>query len=415
MWCSARQLVPPACLGPQQLLLRTACLASVLLGCPAAALPESACRAEQTAGAAAAAQLPEESSFPEQPAVPASALVQSVASRGSTVQEFEQALHVLVEKRDTLPVLCYVVVVILVACGALVAASFTSSQAEQERRKEALDAKPHTSPAGVRKEQASGPPSAQNTPPTPAFLKKLMMPEPCSPPQRARATSPVPQVNFSPSPPKQSTPRSPRRSPRKVNRPWCQGSTACPALVVPAGSESVVAMRLPTDSQVLKTLLDIVDLEGVPVLMAEVTRASPPAPGRSSQEQPSIVLMRLLPGAGRNLCMGQAAEGSQGRPAIDVCSSDGALFGKLNWVESEDVGHFVLRVGSEEKTKMVFQGNFVGHRIQVLDDEKRLLAHCEPCAVAKHPGVQFMRITVKPQVDAGVILVCFAAIVEQLA
>eukprot|EP00930_Biecheleria_cincta_P032527 TRINITY_DN22572_c0_g1_i2.p1 TRINITY_DN22572_c0_g1~~TRINITY_DN22572_c0_g1_i2.p1 ORF type:complete len:409 (+),score=79.92 TRINITY_DN22572_c0_g1_i2:59-1285(+) len=408
MWCSAQQLVTPNCLRPQWLLLSTSCLA-VLLGCPVAALPESSCSdAEQSSAAG--------SSFPEQPAVPASALVQLASSRGSTgtAQDFKQALRNFVQKADALPVLCYVAVALPVACAALVAASFTSSQAEQERRNE-LEAEPDGSPA-QRTEHASGPLGMHNTPPTPPLLKRLMMPDSSSSPQKARSTSPVPQVNFSPSSPRQRTPRSPRKSARKVHQSWCQGSTACPALVVLAGSESVVAMRLPTDSQVNKTMLDIVDMNGVPVLMAEVTRASPAAPGRGSQEQqPSVALMRLSPGVGGNLCMGQAAENPQGGPAVDVCTSEGDLFGKLSWVESEDVGHFVLRVGREEKTKMLFQGNFVGHRIQVLDDEKRLLAHCEPCAVAKHPGVQFMRITVKPQVDAGVILVCFAAIVEQLA
>jgi len=246
---------------------------------------------------------------------------------------------------------------------------------------------------------------------------------------------------YSPSRPStahQPVPAVVSQRPSSAPRAWCTSATACPELVVPAGSESVLAVRVLNRYPLSQTSqqLDIVDLDGMPVLKAEVC---PPAPSfptfgaeafrdgstGSFQEQPAVALKMLEREARQSLLRqprkprldaGALALGyhstASGEPAMDVCSADGRLWGKLQRTRA---GRFALQVGKQAQTKMVFNGRFEAHDIQVHDENNEMLAQVELCSIPTEPGSSFYRVTIQPQVDAGVMLVCLLSIDEMNA
>jgi len=265
----------------------------------------------------------------------------------------------------------------------------------------------------------SVPGSTASVPPRPSYRAAAYTPS-----RPSTAHQPLPAVvseRFTPAP-----------------RAWCTSATACPELVVPAGSESVLAVRVMNRYPLSQTSqqLDIVDLDGMPVLKAEVC---PPAPSfptfgaealrdgstGSIQEQPAVVLKMLEREARQSLLRhprkarldaGALALGyhstASGEPAMDVCSADGRLWGKLQRTRA---GRFALQVGKQAQTKMVFNGRFEAHDIQVHDENNELLAQVELCSIPTEPGSSFYRVTIQPQVDAGVMLVCLLSIDEMNA
>lgn len=228
--------------------------------------------------------------------------------------------------------------------------------------------------------------------------------------------------------------------PTVAPRAWCTSATACPELVVPAGSESVLAVRVMQKYPASQSAqhLDIVDLDGMPVLMAEVWPPETPSwptfgveaikqsRAGSSQEQPAVILKMLEREARQSLLrhprkarldtgtltLGYHGKDSAGEAAMDICSADGRLWGKLQRTRA---GRFALQVGKQAQTKMIFNGHFEEHDIQVFDENNQLLAQVELCSIPTEPGSSFYRVTIQPQVDAGVMLVCLLSIDEMNA
>jgi len=219
---------------------------------------------------------------------------------------------------------------------------------------------------------------------------------------------------------------------------------ACAELVVPPGSESVLAMRIPTASQaVAKTSVDILSLDGTPLLKGDISfpnpvvysfsgnsmmsspRLSYPG-GRSSEvvQGAAITLKRFKveathsllktprPGlTDTTLATGFLATGSRGQPALSVCGADGTCWGKL---EKTLAGHFALLVNSDSTANMAFKGKYQDHDIQVIGENQQLLAKVQPFNMSTQPDGKFISVTIRPNVDAGVILVCMMAHLHSL-
>jgi hypothetical protein len=203
-------------------------------------------------------------------------------------------------------------------------------------------------------------------------------------------------------------------------------------------------MRVPTASQAAaKTSVDIVSLDGTPLLKGDISfpnpvvysfsgnsmmsspRLSYPG-GRSSEvvQGAAITLKRFKveathsllktprPGlTDTTLATGFLATGSRGQPALSVCGADGTCWGKL---EKTLAGHFALLVNSDSTANMAFKGKYEDHDIQVIGESKQLLAKVQPLTMSTQPDGKFMSVTIRPNVDAGVILVCMMAHLHSL-
>eukprot|EP00930_Biecheleria_cincta_P039147 TRINITY_DN26932_c0_g1_i1.p1 TRINITY_DN26932_c0_g1~~TRINITY_DN26932_c0_g1_i1.p1 ORF type:complete len:432 (-),score=43.87 TRINITY_DN26932_c0_g1_i1:177-1403(-) len=111
------------------------------------------------------------------------------------------------------------------------------------------------------------------------------------------------------------------------------------------------------------------------------------------------------------LVTGVLATGSRGQPALSVCGADGTCWGKL---EKTLAGHFALLVSGDSMANMAFKGNYRDHDIQVLGENQQLLAKVELFNMSTQPDHKFISVTIRPMVDAGVILVCMIAHLHSL-
>eukprot|EP00930_Biecheleria_cincta_P039148 TRINITY_DN26932_c0_g1_i2.p1 TRINITY_DN26932_c0_g1~~TRINITY_DN26932_c0_g1_i2.p1 ORF type:complete len:480 (-),score=49.76 TRINITY_DN26932_c0_g1_i2:177-1547(-) len=219
---------------------------------------------------------------------------------------------------------------------------------------------------------------------------------------------------------------------------------ACAELVVPPGSESVLAIRIPTVAQAkARTSVDIFSLDGTPLLTGEVVfhdpvvysfsgnammsspRLSYPGGRKSEVGQGAAITLKRFkveathsllktPRSGltdTTLVTGVLATGSRGQPALSVCGADGTCWGKL---EKTLAGHFALLVSGDSMANMAFKGNYRDHDIQVLGENQQLLAKVELFNMSTQPDHKFISVTIRPMVDAGVILVCMIAHLHSL-
>jgi len=208
----------------------------------------------------------------------------------------------------------------------------------------------------------------------------------------------------------------------------------CPGLVVPRGSECVLAMQplAPGRGPRESCKVEVLDLRGKHVLRAAVGRpllwpqtdGDSALPPFSTKRAPAVTLRMLQPASTPALA---AAANSQGRlydsSVLSVCreglgpegrqmsvfDANGRLFGAL--AKDPTRPRYILS-SSRGEGAVHFDGLFSSHTVVVANDQQEQLADAEPCSMAFNPQGKFVRLRVSSGVDVGLVLVGLVCIGE---
>eukprot|EP00931_Biecheleriopsis_adriatica_P004109 TRINITY_DN105827_c0_g1_i1.p1 TRINITY_DN105827_c0_g1~~TRINITY_DN105827_c0_g1_i1.p1 ORF type:complete len:482 (+),score=83.98 TRINITY_DN105827_c0_g1_i1:136-1581(+) len=241
-------------------------------------------------------------------------------------------------------------------------------------------------------------------------------------------------------PPQPSSPSVPTAKQQLKSR------TLCPGLVVPLGSECVLAVRLDPRATGRKSTsevaVDILDLSGKPVLRAKVNPAVKALPSlggdarasswsagavsaaREKGQQPSVVLTTIQPAPGPSLlessvpgrtgysdssalalCYMTNKDGSLG---MDICRANGGLYGRLGRDPSRP--RYVLRGGEASEVRLFFDGIFEDHAVLITDGQQEPVADAEPSSMNFDPAEKFYKLRVSSDIDVGLVLCCLLSI-----
>jgi len=188
----------------------------------------------------------------------------------------------------------------------------------------------------------------------------------------------------------------------------------CHGLVVPAGSECVLAVR-PAYRSTTSTDVKVFDMTGKPVLGLDVKRPlswgmafDKPNP---SLGKPAVALRSH--GSG-NAVHATCREGKtpDGRKNMFVYDSSDQLFARLT--KDPDSQRYLLS-GSCGDWEVIFDGNFCEYFMQTYNKRQEQLADTEPCRLAFRPHDQIYKIRISSGVDVGLIICCLVAIDEMEA
>lgn len=208
----------------------------------------------------------------------------------------------------------------------------------------------------------------------------------------------------------------------------------CPGLVVPRGSECVLAVQpLPFTSgrEAAGSNVEVLDLRGKPVLRAKVARPLQwpqldndlASPTWSAVTVPAVTLRMLQPvstpgltpaASGRlwdSSVLSVCREGitSDGRRTIFIHDANGRLFGTL----AKDPARSRYSLTSTRGDGSIFfDGIFQNHAILIVNDQQEPLADAEPCNMAFNPQGKYYRLRVSSGVDVGLMLVGLVCIDE---
>lgn len=212
----------------------------------------------------------------------------------------------------------------------------------------------------------------------------------------------------------------------------------CPGLVVPRGSECILAVRpvpyiAPLDSDETVTV-EVLEFSGTPVLKAQVTRSplshtSATEVPRGGSRSPTVALYMWDAANGRlestmlASCQEGGSEGSltDGGRHIFIYDSKGQLFGCLGRDPTRR-SRYGLRLTSgpdpqdpRKRSMISFDGVFGDYAVSVKNESQDLLADSEACSVAFDQTSKFYRLRIVSGVDAGLIVLCLIAIDEMEA
>jgi len=212
----------------------------------------------------------------------------------------------------------------------------------------------------------------------------------------------------------------------------------CPGLVVPRGSECILAVRpvpyiAPLDSDEMVTV-DVLELSGTPVLKAHVmrsplSRASATDVRHGSGQSPTVALYMWDAAQGRlesTMLASCQERGNEGSPSdggrhIFIYDSKGQLFGSLNR-DPMRRSRYGLRLTSgpdpqdpRKRSMLSFDGLFDDYAVSVRNENQEQLADAEPCSVGFDQTSKFYRLRIVSGVDAGLIVLCLVAIDEMEA
>lgn len=191
----------------------------------------------------------------------------------------------------------------------------------------------------------------------------------------------------------------------------------CPGLVVPTNSECVLTLRALTDLSprasnnsalsppymsmpTAPQRLDILDLQGKPVMRAQVVNPWPRDAG-FKQRAPVVTLCTTDPsGREEKLTFCRAGGEGGGRRSMYIYDKDDVLFGCIK----RDVTRprYVL-TSSRGGLQLLFEGDFLQHNITVLSDSRDIQSHCEPTRMhgdASH----YYQVRVAAEADVGLII-----------
>merc|ERR1719195_402913 len=188
----------------------------------------------------------------------------------------------------------------------------------------------------------------------------------------------------------------------------------CHGLVVPAGSECVLAVR-PAHRFITKHSpadVEVFDMNGKPVLRLDVKR---PLNWSVAFEKPNpslgqaAVTLRSQGNAKGVLATCREGKTSDGRHCMFVYDSSGQLFARL--VKDPDSQRYVLS-GIGEEWEVIFDGNFRDYVMQTYNKQQEQLADAEPCHLDIRPKEQIYKLRISSGVDVGLIICCLVAIDE---
>lgn len=190
----------------------------------------------------------------------------------------------------------------------------------------------------------------------------------------------------------------------------------CQGLVVPGGSECVLAVRLPQPappgSTWLEAKADVMDLTGKAVLVATLR---PPSLQALSKD-PAVVLSPTPAQTLKNqeLARCYANRGSDGEIGIDICKVSGEVYGRLARDPSRP-RYVLTKMGSNPMppATLVFDGLFKEHAVLASDGvQAEPAADAEPCNMSFDPQGTYYRLRVSSNVDVGLMICCLLSIDE---
>lgn len=190
----------------------------------------------------------------------------------------------------------------------------------------------------------------------------------------------------------------------------------CQGLVVPGGSECVLAVRLPQPappgSNWLEVKADVMDLTGKAVLVATLR---PPSLQALSKD-PAVVLSPTSAQTVSNqeLARCYASRGSDGEIGIDICKATGEVYGRLARDPSRP-RYVLTKMGSNPMPPLtlLFDGLFKEHAVLASDGiQAEPAADAEPCSMSFDPQGTYYRLRVSSNVDVGLMICCLLSIDE---
>lgn len=190
----------------------------------------------------------------------------------------------------------------------------------------------------------------------------------------------------------------------------------CQGLVVPGGSECVLAVRLPQPappgSNCLEVKADVMDLTGKAVLVATLR----PASLQALSKDPAVVLSPTSAQTLKNqeLARCYASRGSDGEIGIDICKASGEVYGRLARDPSRP-RYVLTKMGSNPMppATLVFDGLFKEHAVLASDGvQAEPAADAEPCSMSFDPQGTYYRLRVSSNVDVGLMICCLLSIDE---
>jgi hypothetical protein len=199
--------------------------------------------------------------------------------------------------------------------------------------------------------------------------------------------------------------------PRQGETPGSSRRHLCPELVVPRGSECVLAVRTLVSARLQQVEFDILDVNGKPVLRVEVSPqfASHSRPWPTQlQRSPTVTLKSLHPRestGGFVLCyccnVTKEDEGFGSKRNVYIYKDDDELFAHL--MKDEIRKRYVLTSG-RLGLQLLFEGNFEEHAVDVSNESRELLAATEPGVMDFDPINKYYKLRVAADVDVGLVL-----------
>jgi len=209
----------------------------------------------------------------------------------------------------------------------------------------------------------------------------------------------------------QQIPRQPPQPETAVSTPGTARRHLCPELVVPRGSECVLAVRTLVSARLQQVEFDILDVNGKPVLQVEVSPqfASHSRPWPTQlQRSPTVTLKSLHPRdstGGFVLCyccnVTKEDEGFGSKRNVYIYKDDDELFAHL--MKDEIRKRYVLTSG-RLGLQLLFEGNFEEHAVDVSNESRELLAATEPGVMDFDPVNKYYKLRVAADVDVGLVL-----------
>jgi len=197
----------------------------------------------------------------------------------------------------------------------------------------------------------------------------------------------------------------------------------CPGLVVPLGSECILAVRpispMPSPRESVMATVDILDLCGKPVLKATVCRV--PKKGYDTTS-PAVTLRMLESPHGRlessvlATCFGDTNE--NGRAQMRIHDANNKLFGHFGRDLSEANRYMLRCMGgadprdSKRSCTVSFEGTFASHTVLIQNEYQEQLADSEECVMPFSPSTKSYKLRVASGVDVGLVICCLVCIDE---
>jgi len=204
---------------------------------------------------------------------------------------------------------------------------------------------------------------------------------------------------------------TPGQGPPPTNPPT---KSLCAGLVVPPFSECVLAIRalgngpassytspeLPQVGAPASQKLNVLDLQGKPVMKANIVRPWP-VDAAFKRASPVVMLSTTTAQREERLTFCRAGGEGGGRRSMYIYDKDDVLFGCIK----RDVTRprYVL-TSSRGSVQVLFEGNFSKHMVSVVSDSKDMMAHAEPCNMPQDPSGQYYQVRVAEGVDVGLIV-----------
>jgi len=219
--------------------------------------------------------------------------------------------------------------------------------------------------------------------------------------------------------PNHETPRTLANGP--ASTPTTPARQLCPELVVPLGSECVLAVRCLITAKTQQCEFDVLDINGKAVLRVEMSPQS--ALSRNShvpsQRSPTITLKALQPRETTgglvlayccNVTRADDMWSSSGKRNVCIYNETDELFAHI--VKDEARHRYVLTSG-RPGLQLLFEGNFEERAVDVANEARELLAATEPAAMPFDPINKYYKLRVAADVDVGLVL-CGLLAIDQI-